>query len=289
MNLNVLPIDVMLSHSGQWLGNPELRAKIDAHLVGAALLIEVGRVHDRLAGHVERRRQLAIALTRLTGMISDFDVGHDDLARAIHFALEALIAASRNAAQVERYRRLQVLLFPHGPSTVSPSCSHPAGAIAALQARLTDACVAELASIPVGDATLADWYRAWIESGQALVRHVYEAFHGGAGRGGSAVDVADICAARLDWVNTVQTFLAALQYMDLDQETRERILRPLDASIAQAMRSRARDGQPGERPGARPGVELREGQARGGMPACGPAPVAPSWWFPERVSVMLAR
>jgi hypothetical protein len=250
MNLNVLPINVMLSHSEQWLGNPELRAKIEAHLVGAALLVEVGRVHDRLAGQVERRRQLESALTRLTDLISDFDVDHDDLARAIHFALEALMAAARDAAQVERYRRLQNLLFPEGLSIVSRSYSYEAGAITTLQNRVTDADVAELAGISVGDATLADWYRSWIESGQALGRHVHEreALYARTGRGGSAIETVDIRVARLDWVNTVQTFLSALHLMNLDQETIERIVSPLDASIAQALRGRAGDELP-ETPG----------------------------------------
>jgi len=284
MNLNVLPINVMLSHSEQWLKNPELRAKIEAHLVGAALLVEVGRVHDRLAGQVERRRQLEVALTRLTDLISDFDVDHDDLARAIHFALEALIAAARDAAQVERYRRLQALLFPEGLSIVSRSYSYEAGAITALQSRVTDADVAEMATIPVGDATLADWYRSWIESGQALGRHVHEreALYAHTGRNGSAIETVDIRAARLDWVNTVQTFLSALHLMNLDQETQERILSPLDASIAQALRSRAGDELPEEPPGAglpgdgKPGIELPGGPRPSGAPASGPAPDAPA-------------
>jgi hypothetical protein len=195
MNLKILPINVMLSHREQWLGNRELRAKIDTHLMGAALLIEVGRVHDRLAGQVAQRRQLEMALARLMDLISDFDVDHDDLARAIHFALEALIAAASDAAQIERYQRLQILL------------------------------------------------------GQRV--HEREALCAGAGRAGSAIDTVDIRAARLDWVNTVQTFLAALHLMNLDQETRERILSPLDASIAQALRSRAGacDGLIGDIPG----------------------------------------
>jgi hypothetical protein len=288
MNLNILPINVMLSHSEQWLSNPELRVKIEAHLVGIALLVEVGRVHDRLAGQVERRRQLDIALTRLTDLITDFDVDHDDLARAIHFALEALISASRDAARLEGYRRLQSLLFPEGLSIVSRSYSYEAGAITALQSRVTEADVAELAGIPVGDATLADWYRSWIGSGQSLGRHVHEreGLYARAGRGGSATANVDIRTARLDWVNTVQTFVVALHLMNLDQETRERILSPLDASIAQALRSRAGDEVPEETPGdelpgdelpgGEPGLELPGGQLPGGVPSTGPAPGAPA-------------
>jgi hypothetical protein len=241
VNLNILPTNVMLAHGEQWLGNPDLRSRIDASQLGAALVNELGRVHERLSGQVSRRRKLAIALARLTDAISVADVDHDSLARALHFALEALIAGARDAADVERYRRLQALLFPEGLSIVSRTYSYEAGAIKALQTRVSAEDVAELATITVGETTLADWYAGWIASGQTLGRHVHEreALYTSAGRGGSAVEAVDVRAARLDWVGTVHTFVGAIGLMNLDQETRERILGPLEASIDQALRSRA--------------------------------------------------
>jgi hypothetical protein len=251
MNLNVLPINVLLSHTDQWLNNPELRAKISAHIVGIALLLEVERVHGRLAGQVERRRQLALALAQLTELITQLDIEHDNLARAIFLALEALIAAARDVVETTRYQRLQSLLFPEGLSIVSRSYSYEAGAMTALESRVTEADVTELAAIPVGSQSLADWYRNWVQSGKTLGRRVHErdAMNAGSARGGSATETVDIRAARLECVNTMQTFLGALHLMNLTAETRERILGPLEASIAQALRGRADDGLPEEPPG----------------------------------------
>ena len=258
VNLNILPTNVMLAHGDQWLGNPSLRARIDASVLGAVLILEIRRVHDRLSGQVSRRRELAISLSQLTDSISEADVDHDALARAIFFALEALISAARDEPTMARDRRLHALLFPAGLSIVSRSYSYEAGEITAMQARVSDADVAELAGIAVGEATLADWYGRWIERGQALGRYVHErqVLYTSAGRGGSAVEDVDTRAARVDWIRTVHTFVGAVDLMGLDQETRERILGPLRASIDQALRSRANGRAPDETPGdEQPGDE----------------------------------
>lgn len=276
MNLNVLPINVLLWHTDQWLNNPELRAKIGAHIVGIALLLEIERVHGRLAGQVERRRQLAIALAQLTELITRLDIDHDNLARAIHLALDALIAAARDAAEAARYQRLQALLFPDGLSIVSRSYSYQAGAITALESRVTEADVTELAAIPVGSQTLANWYHNWVQSGKTLGQRVHErdAIYAGSTRGGSATETVDIRAARLECVNTMQTFLGALHLMSLGQDTHERIMGPLEASIAQAQRGRAEDGLPEEPGDELPGNEL-PGNELPGNELTAQAPAAP--------------
>jgi hypothetical protein len=282
MNVNVLPIAVMLSHSEQWMRNQELRAKITAHLVGMALLLEVERVHVRLAEQVERRRQLSLEIERLTELITQLDLEHDGIARAIFLAFEALIAAAADAVTAAYYRRLQRLLFPEGLSIVSRSYSYEAGAIAAMERRVTDADLAELAAIPVGKQTIADWYRAWVERGKALGRHVHEreALYAHTARGGSGSENVDIRSARLEWVGTVQTFLGALHLMQLDEQAIERIVGPLDASITQALRGRAGNEPVEEPPGEElpgeepPAIELPGAELPGDEPGDKPAPVA---------------
>jgi hypothetical protein len=243
MNLNVLSIHVMLSHSGYWVGNDALRAQLTAHPVGAALLSEVARAHERLAGQAERRRQVARELARLTALLASLDLTHDNMARGIHAALDALIITTADPDASARYQRLRGLLFPEGLGIVSRSYMYEAGAITALEARMSEADVAELAAIQVGPQTLADWYRAWIAAGQELGRNVHarEVLLTRTGRGGSAATTVDQRSARLDWVNTVQTFLRALDLMQLSPETREHLLSSLETSIAQALRQRAQN------------------------------------------------
>lgn len=258
MNLNVLSIHVMLMHSGYWLKNDALRAQLGAHPLGAALLAEVARVHERLAGQAERRRQAGLEVSRLTALLASLDLVHDNMARGLHGALEALIVTTTDPALVARYRRLRDLLFPEGLSIVSRSYTYEAGAITALEARMTEADLAELASIQVGPQTLADWYRAWVAAGTELGRnaHARQVLLVRNARGGSAAASVDQRSARLDWVNTVQTFLRALDLVPLAPEAREQLLSPLAASIARALRQRAQN--PGnESPGDElPGDEL---------------------------------
>jgi hypothetical protein len=243
MNLSILPINVMLAHSDRWLNDLVLRAQLCAHPVGAALLAEVARVHERLAGQVERRRQLELALARLTELLARLDLVHDNMARAIHGVLEALIAAAQEPAAAELYARLRDLLFPEGLSIVTRSYMYEAGAIAALGARVTDHDLAQMAEIQIGAQTLADWYHAWVDAGQKLGRHAHEreALLASAGRGGSASAATDTRGARYEWINVVQTLIGALDLMKLGPEAREQLLCSLEASVARALRRRAPD------------------------------------------------
>lgn len=243
MNLNVLPANVMLAHSGYWLENEALLTQLTAHPIGAALLAEVGRIHGRLTGQTERRRQLVLALARFSELMSALDLTHDNLARAIHSVLEALIMATRDPDLREIYLRLRGLLFPEGLSIVSRTYAYQAGAITALAARVSEADVAQLAAIPIGPETLADWYRAWITAGKQLGAHLHEreTLLARTGRGGTATADVDTRAARLEWIEIVQTLLGAVDIMKLAPEAREQLQGPLEASISQALRGRGSD------------------------------------------------
>lgn len=240
MNLNALPTNVMLAHSGYWLVDAALRAKLAAHPLGAAILMELTRVHERLQGQVERRRQLALALARLTELLSALDLTHDNMARAIHAVLEALLMATRDPEAREIYLHLRDLLFPEGLSIVSRTYAYQAGAAQALVARVSEEDLARLTAIPVGPETLADWYRAWTTAGAQLGKHLHEreALVAHTGRGGTAIAEVDTRAARLEWIEIVRTLLDALDIMKLAPEAREQLQGPLQTSITQALRSR---------------------------------------------------
>jgi hypothetical protein len=281
MNLNILPINVMLAHSGYWLDDEVLRAQLAAHPIGAALLLEIARIHARLQGQAERRRQIALALARFSEIMQSLDLTHDNMARAIHAVLEALLMATRDAAARELYLRLRDLLFPEGLSIVSRTYAYQAGAAQALSARVSEADLADLAAIPVGAETLADWYRAWITAGKQLGEHLHqrETLLARTTRGGTATAEVDTRAARLEWIEIVQTLLGAIDIMKLAPEVREQLHGPLEASITQALRTRsAGDDAPGDdAPGDDPGDGAPGDDAGDGTPGDdAPASVAPA-------------
>lgn len=246
MNLKVLSINVMLSQSRRWLVDAGTRAPVEAHLLGAAALVEVRKAHDRLALQSERRRQHALALAELTARITEVSGRHDRKARAIHAALQAAIDGTDDPALARVYQELQQILFPEGLAIVTRSYTYQAGATEALERRITAEHLLRLAAIRVDNETLTDWYRAWVEAGHALGTLGTErvALLKRAGRGGSAAMDLDLRAARTQWIHTVKTFLAILDLIELGQDTREALLSPLEACVAQALRPRATPAPP---------------------------------------------
>lgn len=240
MNLKVLPINVMLAQSKRWLVDAETRAPVEAHPLGAAALAEVQKAHDRLALQGERRRQHELALAKLTGRIGDASGRHDRKARALHAALQAAIEGTDEPALARTYLDLLQILFPEGLAIVTRSYTYQAGAIEALERRMSADHLLRLAVISVRDETLTDWYRAWVEAGHALGKLVTERdiMLKRAGRGGTAALDLDLRAARTQWISTVRAFLAILDLIEISQDTRESLLSPLEACVVQAQRHR---------------------------------------------------
>jgi hypothetical protein len=256
MNLSILPINVMLAQSKQWLTDAMIRDSIERHALGAAVLVAVQKAHDRLALQVERRRQHEAMLARLTERIAAADQRHDRKARALHAALRGLIEGTDDAELQSLYRALEELLFPEGLAIVNRSFSYQAGAIEALERRVTPEIHAQLEAIPLGPLSLASLYRDWVAAGSEVGKLVAERDRllERTARGGSAAEEVDVRAARLQWVNTVQTFVRTLDLMDLGQEDRAATLSPLEAAVAQALRNRdSEPPEPGEQPAEQPG------------------------------------
>jgi hypothetical protein len=240
MNLKILPINVMLAQSRRWLTEPEVRDPLEKHALGAAMLLEIRKAHDRLSLQSEHRRKLAIALARLTRLISDCDVVHDNKGRALYAGLTSLAAGADDPELARLYLEMRDLLFPEGLAIVTRSYAYEAGAIEALERRVTPELLAQLESITMGTQTLAAWYRAWVAAGHELGRLVgqRESLLARTTRGGTGMVDVDLRAARGQWISAVQTFLSALALMELAPEARENLLSALEAAILQATRSR---------------------------------------------------
>jgi hypothetical protein len=249
MNLNILTTNVMLAQSKQWLTDATIRDPLARHALGAAILAEIRKAHERLALQAEHRRQHEALLARITLLIGATDLRHDRKARALHAALQGLIEGTDDEALRDLYMSLQAFLFPEGLAIVTRSFSYQAGAIEALESRMTPELHAQLESIPVGKQTLASLYRDWVAAGNELGNLVAERDRmlERVGRGGSASEDVDTRASRVQWINTVHTFVSVLELADIGHDVRETVLGPLAASIAQALRSRG--GEIVEEPG----------------------------------------
>jgi hypothetical protein len=246
MNLKILPTNVMLAQSRRWFTEPELRGPIDQQPLGAALLLEIRKAHDRLSLQSEHRRKLAVALARLTRLISDNDVVHDSKGRALYTGLTSLAEGADDAELARLYLDLRDLLFPEGLAIVTRSYAYEAGAIEALERRVTPEVLAQLQSIQIGTQTMATWYLAWVAAGHELGRLVgqRESVLARTTRGGTGVADVDLRAARGHWISSVQTFLSALSLMELAPEVRENLLSALAAAVLQATRSREGSDEP---------------------------------------------
>jgi hypothetical protein len=240
MNLKILPTNVMLAQSRRWLTEPELREPLERHALGAAMLLEIRRAHDRLSLQSEHRRKLAVALARLTKLISDYDVVHDSKGRALYTGLTSLAEGADDPELARLYLDTRDLLFPEGLAIVTRSYAYEAGAIEALERRVTPELLAQLESIPMGTQTMAAWYRAWVAAGHELGRLVgqRESLLARTTRGGTGTAEVDLRAARGQWIGSVQTFLSALDLMGLAPELRENLLSALAAAVLQATRTR---------------------------------------------------
>jgi hypothetical protein len=240
MNLKILSTNVMLAQSRRWLTEPELRDPLEQLPLGAAMLLEIRRAHDRLSLQSEHRRKLAVALARLTKLISDYDVVHDSKGRALYTGLTSLAEGADHAELARLYLDLRDFLFPEGLVIVTRSYAYEAGAIEALERRVTPELLAQLESIPMGTQTMAVWYRAWVAAGHELGRLVgqRESVLARTTRGGTGVADVDLRAARGHWISSVQTFLSALLLMELSPEVYENLLSALEATVLQATRSR---------------------------------------------------
>ena len=279
MNLKILPTNVMLAQSKRWLTEPEVRDPIQQHALGAAMLLEVGKAHDCLSLQSERRRKLAVALARLTKLIGDCDVVYDSKGRAIYNGLTSLAEGTDDPELARLYLDLRDLLFPEGLVIVTRSYSYEAGAIEALERRMTPEVLAQLESIQVGNQTVADWYRAWVAAGHELGRLVGQraSVLARTTRGGTGMGDVDLRAARGYWISTVQSFLSVLVLMELAPEVRENLLSALRAVVLQATRSREGDEDPGsEDPGSDDPGSDDPGDGDGDLPPVDGIIVAPA-------------
>jgi hypothetical protein len=115
--------------------------------------------------------------------------------------------------------------------------------------------------VRVDDRSLADVYRAWIEAGKQLGRHVQERarVEASLGAGGTSTPRTSVRKVRAAWIRAVHLLLDVQDFLGLSAEAREMMLAPLQDGIDDALaRRRARtpggDDMPADAIGASGGI-----------------------------------
>jgi hypothetical protein len=289
MNLSILTISVMVLITKEWLANPVIVAELTRHHLGAAIWKEIGRVHKLISEFRRQRMSVEALLAALTEKLTFLDELHDRKARSLHNLLLSLADATNNPAQARKLRDLDALLFPHQLRIVQMSYFDEAGAVIELEQRVTPEVMRTLESIRVGDQTLADVYREWVEAGHELGRLVQERARVEASLSvnGSTAPQTHVRQVRSAWIRGVRLLLDTLDMFELSDAARESILAPLEKSIHDAVLRRNQGvpvAQPDIEPEPEPDIDIGDNDidlaiepglaplgAMAAMPAAAPA------------------
>ena len=244
MNFNSLSNQTMLSHSDEWLNDPETRGLLAAHPLTTALLPEVQRAHDGLAEKQGTRNRIFAELGQITGDLLAYDLVHDRKARGMHSLLSGLAECLEDADEASRFVDLLARLFPYGLSVVNRSYIDEAGAVVEMQSRITDQDLAFMASVRVGEQTLATIYRDWLAAGAMLGRQARQRarLQQAIRKQGTAAADIDTRGARQQWIWSAGTLVSIVNMLDFSHAARERLLAPLQRSIEDAARGRSGTG-----------------------------------------------
>lgn len=242
MNLYHLSTESMLQRSAEWLGDGPVRAILTAHPVGEPLLAEIERAHRSLM-HADNLRNLTVAeIEKLTALMDVVDDRHDDMARAVYWGLQALIHAEPSSAV--RFHDAQQILFPDGLRIIERPYVDESSAALAMRERVSTDLLALLDATPLGQTSLGELYRAWLQAGEELGT-LYQK------RAQLQVAVARESQGsrsrpsdgRQDWIEAARALLATLELMQLTDEQRQQTIGALQASVNRSQRERAVQAQ----------------------------------------------
>lgn len=241
MNLNVLPTSVMIAITGKWLRDPALVREMLKRALGASIWKEIEAAYALIVERSRARMSIEAEVAQLVKLITRLDGIHDDRARVLYHLLLALADATRDAELAEFLRRVHALMFPHALRIVHMSYLAEAGEVAELEARMTPDILARLETVRVADQSLADIYREWVEAGKELGYKAQERTNLEASLGiqGTTAPQTSIRKVRGRWLRAVRLLIDALEFLDLPDDVRERLLAPLEQGISTALARRS--------------------------------------------------
>lgn len=239
MKLRILTIKTMISLCWFWLKDGEARRVLSGHTLGRAMLEQIRRVLALLQNLHALRNQGRSEIDRLGDELTALDNTHDRKARALYNHLLALIAGTDDAAFAAWCNGLLQLLFPQGLAIINYSYADEAGGVMAIEGQVTAEMLARMATIKVGEQTLADLYQAWITAGTTLGERAYQRAQLQASMSGSgpAAPAINLTQVRSEWIRMARTLILSCDLMGLSAADRDILLAPLAERVNSADRS----------------------------------------------------
>jgi hypothetical protein len=246
LQLYSLSMERMLVLSRYWLGNTDAQRAFASHELGPPLRNQIARAYADLSQLQMRRHNAGKALELLRAIMEALDDTHDRFARALHCHLTGLIATASDPAEAAWYRDTLDVLFPRGLMIVNSSYAEEAGMATSLEQQITPEILARLATIQVGEHTLADICRRWLDAGIALGERVIERGRLQTSISGAGLEVpmVGIRQVRSRWVRAVNAMISAVDLMELPESLREALMEPLERMVALALRQRTSQPAP---------------------------------------------
>lgn len=171
-------------------------------------------------------------LANLSSAQRTLDARHDGLARGIWLILDGCVHLARTAAQAERMRALQKLLFPDGLMVVRYSYREEAGYAALLASRLTAADEAALAAIPTPEGSLLELVREWMAAAGQIGALEDQ-------RGGAPAPAGTSMRARGKWIRVIGTLRTLIDTIGTEDPAVLELVHRLDTVSQQATRRSA--------------------------------------------------
>lgn len=267
MALKKLSVQEMVKFSGDLLSERSAeRRALETHPEAAVLVSRLQAAHD---GLVAAQPPNDSEIAELTEEITQLDVRHDALVRAIEGRLTSEIAlaeaAEGDSGTHDALRRARGVLFPDGLMLVRRSYIEQAGEAELRAARIDEPVEALLKEMQIHDGReLHDVYGQLQEVATqigALVKRRAEL-------GEEGEKVARTHQARLDWIRVINALAQVLEMLGVDEG-------PVLGRIREAERvAERRDAKPREpvEPSAPPAVDE---PLNDGPPVEGPAPGDP--------------
>lgn len=248
MNLRALPSSSMIAISHELLNNQELRGELAAHPLGAAACANLHDAHELLAQRHQLHDRLVNDIARLSKLLESLDFDFDRLTRAMDCHLDGLIEGTNNPMLADRYRRHKEILLPEGVRVTRFSYMDEAGTTLAVERCVTPEILGQLDGIQVGDHTMGSLYRACNKAGRAIGEKVQERtrLQASLTREGTISARAGAVKSRSRWIRAMQLLLGVADELPLSDSAREKLLAPIEKSIADALARRAES--PGDMP-----------------------------------------
>lgn len=246
MKLGILPIHEMLAHSEVWLNDPRIRDALAADPIGRVLLEKLGLVHGKLSESQTQRLLMENRIADMTELLGLLDNLHDDLVRAIYFAITAAAHACKKPAKARVLWELRDTLFPGGLSIINASYMAQSGAAVEVKSRITPEIRARLRTITLDGRNLAELLDEWLDTAERIGRLAHErsSVIASISKDGTDADKVDRYSARREWLQVSQGLLSNLPFMNVPDKIREEI----EASLARSVRNAERRSQPGTEP-----------------------------------------